>query len=70
MTTTPTPPIAFASGTGPITSRLGGPLRSMSEATLGRLRGVCQIVDTDEGSRAESGRDWWPLALRWALRGQ
>ena len=23
----------------------------------------------DDGARAEAGRDWWPLAIRWATRG-
>lgn len=27
-------------------------------------------MDTGEEARAEAGRDWWPLALHWARRGQ
>ena len=34
-----------------------------------RLRSVCP-VDTDPDTCAEWGRDWWPLALRWAVEGR
>jgi alkyldihydroxyacetonephosphate synthase len=37
---------------------------------LERLRGVCDDVTTDAATRAESGRDWWPLAMGWALDGE
>jgi alkyldihydroxyacetonephosphate synthase len=33
------------------------------------LREVGEVVD-DEASVADSSRDWWPLALHWALEGQ
>jgi alkyldihydroxyacetonephosphate synthase len=36
---------------------------------LDRLRGVCAEVTVDDGARTEAGRDWWPLAIRWATRG-
>ncbi len=35
---------------------------------LERLGGVC-TVETADDVRAEHGRDWWPLALRWNLAG-
>ncbi|HLK45146.1 MAG TPA: FAD-binding oxidoreductase, partial [Acidimicrobiales bacterium] len=38
------------------------------DAVLDRLRGVCP-VSVDAGSLADAGRDWWPLALTWALEG-
>ena len=69
MTTTPTPPLEFPGG-GAIISRLGSLEVEVSEETLGRLRGVCERIDSDDESRAESGRDWWPLALRWATQSQ
>ncbi|MGH9298000.1 MAG: FAD-binding oxidoreductase [Acidimicrobiales bacterium] len=34
-----------------------------------RISSVCATVDTSFEARAESGRDWWPLAQRWALGG-
>src|SRR5579871_5341581 len=38
------------------------------DAVLERLRGVCAL-SVDAGSLADAGRDWWPLALTWALDG-
>ena len=40
----------------------------MSATVLTRLAGVCSIVVDPEGV-AEAGRDWWPLALGWAVGG-
>ena len=54
----------------------GGPVRLASgwtdvdERLVERLRSACSVVDTDPGTCAEWGRDWWPLALRWAAAGQ
>lgn len=42
----------------------------VDEALLGSLRNACDQVDVDAVSRAEAGRDWWPLAVHWALRGE
>jgi alkyldihydroxyacetonephosphate synthase len=36
------------------------------DAVLHRLRGACSVNDSP-GSLQEAGRDWWPLALTWAL---
>ena len=41
----------------------------LSDATLDELAAVCPI-DTDVMARAQASRDWWPLALRWALHGE
>ena len=48
--------------------RLGGPRVVVDDAVLERLAAVCP-VDTTESARSHHGRDWWPLALRWALDG-
>ena len=37
---------------------------------LARLRSACADVTTDAAARAEASRDWWPLAMPWALDGQ
>jgi alkyldihydroxyacetonephosphate synthase len=37
---------------------------------LRRLGSACSLVDSDERSRLEAGRDWWPLAMTWAAKGQ
>ena len=38
-------------------------------ALVRRLAGACAGVTTDDGARVEAGRDWWPLATRWAIDG-
>jgi len=57
----PTPPIPFSA---PPTPRWTGP--EVADEILGRLGTVCP-VGLDDEARAEAGRDWWPLALAWAL---
>ncbi len=43
---------------------------AVDEALLERLSGVCaEVSDLDE-DRAEAGRDWWPLAIGWAVSGE
>jgi alkyldihydroxyacetonephosphate synthase len=61
----PTPPIAF--GAGAVRSRLTASCVEVGETVLARLRGVCDDVTTDDDARAEASRDWWPLAMGWAL---
>lgn len=34
-----------------------------------RLAEVCDRVDLTPEDRAQAGRDWWPLAVRWAVQG-
>ena len=68
--TIPTAPVGFAKPYGALVDRLGGPRAEVDEAFLGRLREVCAHVDSDVESVAEAGRDWWPLAIRWAMLGQ
>ncbi len=41
----------------------------MSEAFLARIGDVCAEVDRSELARLDAGRDWWPLALVWAVEG-
>jgi alkyldihydroxyacetonephosphate synthase len=60
----PTPPITIE----------GGPdlqaLADQADAPSGfveRLGTVCEVIDADT---AEWGRDWWPLAMQWALKGR
>ena len=36
---------------------------------LQQLQAVCTQVDTDDASRLDAGRDWWPLAIVWATAG-
>jgi alkyldihydroxyacetonephosphate synthase len=64
----PTPPIPVPGGSaGPV--RLA-PTVELGEALLGRLRDACVRVDVDDLSRTEASRDWWPLAMGWAVAGE
>ncbi len=47
--------------------RFTGPRVDVPADVLDRLRDVCAAVSTDAGSIAEAGRDWWPLAMTWAI---
>jgi len=59
----PTPPIDLPDQA--ITTRFPG--RPVDAALVERMRGVCSSVT--EGD-ADHGRDWWPLTLTWAVRGE
>jgi alkyldihydroxyacetonephosphate synthase len=62
----PTPPIALDDA-ATATGRLGATRVEVGDALLGRLRDACAEVSTDAATLSESSRDWWPLAMHWAL---
>jgi alkyldihydroxyacetonephosphate synthase len=62
----PTPPIALADAST-ATARLAGTRVEVTDALLTRLRDACAAVSTDAATMSESSRDWWPLAMHWAL---
>lgn len=62
--TRPTPPIELT-GTA---DHLPGDAVELPPAFVERLGAVCEI-DTTDAATAEASRDWWPLALHWALAG-
>ncbi len=62
--TTPTPPIELT-GTE---SRFGSGVE-LPAGLVDGLRTICTTV-TDVAALADASRDWWPLALHWALAGQ
>ena len=68
--TRPTPVTSIDAGPGLVTDHLGGTRVGVDDALLGRLGDVCDEVTVDDGERAESARDWWPLAIDWATAGQ
>ncbi|MEY2433472.1 MAG: alkyldihydroxyacetonephosphate synthase [Acidimicrobiaceae bacterium] len=67
---TPTPPIELAGGAANATARLRSTRVEVTDAVLDRLRGVCAEVTNEPATLAEASRDWWPLAMTWALEGQ
>ena len=64
----PTPPIAF--GAGDVGEHLATPRVEVDDALRDRLRATGAGVSTDAGEVAEASRDWWPLAMIWALDAQ
>lgn len=68
--TEPTAPIGYARPHAALTEHFDASRVKADDELLLRLRAACARVDTDDESLAESGRDWWPLAQRWALLGQ
>jgi alkyldihydroxyacetonephosphate synthase len=62
--TRPTEPIELTGSQ----ARLAAP-PPLPEGFIESLAGACQLV-TDEALVADASRDWWPLAMHWALQGQ
>ncbi len=67
---TPVPPIALEGVVDSPRPHIGACRAEVSDATLGRLRDACATVVTDVAEVAEASRDWWPLAMQWALDGE
>ncbi|HLX87547.1 MAG TPA: FAD-binding oxidoreductase [Acidimicrobiales bacterium] len=68
--TVPTPVTPVEAEAGAVTARLHAPHVPVPDAVVTRLTGVCAEVSSDDATRVEAGRDWWPIAIRWALAGQ
>ena len=66
--TQPTEHIEFAGAADDIVSRFAGN-NDLNAAALAALSTICP-TSTDAQSTAEHGRDWWPLAMHWALQGK
>jgi alkyldihydroxyacetonephosphate synthase len=65
----PTPPIAFGTPAEEVRGRLGDG-SPLAAHVLEALERACPDTTTDPAARAEASRDWWPLAMHWALGGQ
>ena len=63
----PTPPIAIDGDPATVTGHLVAHRVEVDDATLSRLRDACAEVTTADGEVVEASRDWWPLAMIWAL---
>ena len=65
----PTPPIDLPDPAS-ATPKLATRHVEVDDATLERLRSVCAEVSVEAAVRSEASRDWWPLAMIWALDNQ
>ena len=68
--TQPTPVTPIDAESAAVTDRIGGTKVGVDAALRNRLMDVCAEISDDPSERAEAGRDWWPLAIGWATRGQ
>jgi len=66
----PTPPIEFSGDATAVSPRLAAPRVEVSEELIARLRDACGSVSVDAATLREASRDWWPLAMTWALDNQ
>lgn len=69
-TGTPVPPIAIEAEPAAVTSRVRAAPVDLDDSFVARLRSACGEVLDGDAELAEAGRDWWPLAIVWALDGQ
>jgi alkyldihydroxyacetonephosphate synthase len=67
--TAPTPVTTIDAAGPDIADRLTGTTVEVPAALLERIVASGAEVLSDDTSRAEAGRDWWPLAIGWAAQG-
>jgi alkyldihydroxyacetonephosphate synthase len=63
----PTPPIALGGDPAAARPRLGTNVVDVDDVLMARLEGACASVTRDATTIGEASRDWWPLAMIWAL---
>jgi len=63
----PTPPIALGGDAAAVTMHLGIEPVVVSDAAIEQLHSACAVVTVDRAECAEASRDWWPVAMIWAL---
>jgi alkyldihydroxyacetonephosphate synthase len=66
----PTPPIGFGGDPATLGDRLAVSRVEVDAALEDRLRAACAEVTRAPETVAEASRDWWPLAMIWALDNQ
>ena len=65
-----TDPIEFVGQTSPIQERLTEvSSEALSPSLMQQLAKIC-ATSTEDQDLADHGRDWWPLAMHWALQGK
>ena len=66
----PTPPIAIAGDPADVTGHLTAARVEITPAQIDALLATGATVSTIDGEIVEASRDWWPLAMIWALDAQ
>ncbi len=67
--TTPTSATPIDGVAAEVQDRLGAATVEVPPGVLDRIAASGATVLTDDETRAEAGRDWWPLAIGWAAEG-
>ncbi|MEY3360964.1 MAG: hypothetical protein RL531_683 [Actinomycetota bacterium] len=66
----PTPPIAIAGDPATVTGHLAATRVEITPTQIDALLATGATVSTVDGEIVEASRDWWPLAMIWALDGE
>ena len=66
----PTPPIALGAPASEVGAHVTATSVEVDDALLTRLRSACADVTVEAAEVTEASRDWWPLAMIWALDGE
>src|SRR4051812_47820544 len=66
----PTPPIAFGGDAAGVGDRAGNARVEVSDELRARLATTGAEVSVAPAEIGEASRDWWPLAMIWALDDQ
>ena len=66
----PTPPIEIAGGPASARAHLDTAVVEVDDKLVRRLGEACSSVTTAPETIGEASRDWWPLAMTWALDGE
>lgn len=66
----PTPPIDLAGGAAAARPRFEVTQVPVPDDVVERLRGACASVTLEGPEMGDASRDWWPLAMTWALDGR
>jgi alkyldihydroxyacetonephosphate synthase len=67
--TEPTPVTAVDADPAAVTDRLEGRVVDVPDAVIEQLRASGAEVLSDDASRVDAARDWWPIAIGWAAEG-
>ena len=68
--TRPTPVTPVDAAADAVEDHFGGVRVPVDDALRRRLADVCDEVTDSDDARADAARDWWPLAIGWAVDGQ
>ncbi|MFM7772401.1 MAG: hypothetical protein ACKO8F_06950, partial [Acidimicrobiaceae bacterium] len=66
MTTKPSPPIEFSNSIDNVTDRIDTVATRLPSDFLSSLEEICPS-SASPTDLVEHARDWWPLAMHWAL---